>query len=294
MGSPFGAEAHELDLMFEPLRKAGIPTIGEVDNGVWAVSEMVKWVSRMGGGTEEYTLAPEGSEKEKALAIIREPADPHLTEHRAALVLNAYGIPTPRGIMTYSADEARSAAEEIGCPVVLKIQSPDILHKTDVGGLEINLSSPEEVRGAYERICSSINRRFPHARVEGVLVQEMLPRSTEVIIGVKQDELFGPTVMFGLGGVFVEVMEDVSFRVAPLSPHDAREMILEIRGYSLLEGVRGMPPADLEALEDILLKVSRLAVELSDHIAEMDINPLFVFPAGGGAMAADALITRNL
>jgi len=189
-----------------------------------------------------------------------------------------------------SAGEAATVAESIGYPVVLKIESPDILHKTEAGGVLLNLNDAAAVKEGYELITKRAHSYNPAARLDGVLVQEMLSPGLEVILGVKKDPLFGPTVLFGLGGIFVELLKDVSMRAAPLRENDARAMIEEIQGKALLDGLRGQPPRDREALVSILMKLSRLAVELSDEIAELDINPLVLYAGGEGAVAADALV----
>lgn len=181
-------------------------------------------------------------------------------------------------------------ARQIGYPVVLKVDSPDIPHKTEANALMLNLSSEEDVRRAYKIVLQNATKHKPSARINGVLVQEMLSEGIEVIIGVTRDKVFGPTIMFGLGGIYVEVLKDVSFRVAPLSPGDARDMIEEIKGFGLLKGVRGKPPADLDALVDVIMKVSAMVTELKDRVEELDINPLIVYPAQMGAKAADAMV----
>ena len=175
--------------------------------------------------------------------------------------------------------EAVEAAREVGFPVVLKVVSPDVLHKSDVGGVRVNLKTEEEVREAFRSIMESVRERVPNARIAGILVQEFAPPGLELIIGLIRDPQFGPTVMFGLGGVFVEVYRDVSFRVAPLSEHDADSMMREIKAYKLLTGFRGMEPVDLEALRDALIKVGQIGLEHED-IAEMDLNPVIAYPRG--------------
>ena len=214
----------------------------------------------------------------------------HLNEYEAKQLFAAYGIPVGRSRLATSADEAVKAAEDIGYPVVMKVASADILHKTDAGGVMLNIRTPEEVRQAYERIVANARQYAPGARIDGVLVEEMLEADREVILGVIQDATFGPTLMFGLGGVFVEVLKDVSFRVCPLSPADAREMIREIKGIQILEGARGKKPADVDQLADILIRISRMATDLDDLIEEMEINPLLISADGQRLVAADGLI----
>ncbi|MFY9114109.1 MAG: acetate--CoA ligase family protein [Dethiobacteria bacterium] len=293
IGYPFGDIA-EVEKMLDRMRSIGLPVIKTTDNGIWAISMLMKWLQKTGRIIPPDDVLP-GPEREAALQVFRSlPKNrKHLTEFQAASVLRAYGIDIPEADLAFSSTEAMRIADRLGYPVVLKIQSPDILHKTDVGGLAVNLNGSEEVEEAYRRISSTVGKKAPGVKLEGMLVQKMLPPGREVIVGVKQDAVFGPVIMFGVGGIFVEVLEDVSFKVAPLTRDDATDMIREIRGYPLLAGTRGEQPSDLAALEDILLKISRLALELKDEIEEMDINPLLVFNAGEGVAAVDALITRK-
>ena len=212
-----------------------------------------------------------------------------LLEFESKKLISLWGIPTTRAELAHDIGEAVKLAREIKYPVVLKVASPDIIHKSDARGVKVGLSSELEVKHAFEEIMANVRAYKPNANVLGVTVQEYLPPAREVVVGTMQDKSFGPTVMFGLGGVWVEIMKDVSFRLAPLTRDDAFEMIEEVKGYSVLTGVRGKPPADTEALADILQKVGQLAVEVPE-IAEMDLNPVFVFDKGKGAVAVDARI----
>jgi acetyltransferase len=207
-------------------------------------------------------------------------------EAEARRILEAYGFPIPPAQLAPSPEEAVTSAEEMGYPVALKIASPDILHKTDVGGVKLNLSSPDDVRDAFDLMVYRASRYVPGARVWGCLVQKMVPAGREILIGMSRDPQFGPLVAFGLGGIYVEALKDVVFRVAPFSRQEAAEMIREIRSYALLEGVRGEPPADEDAMTDALCRVSQLVTDFPE-IVELDINPLMVFEAGKGAMAID-------
>jgi acetyltransferase len=201
-------------------------------------------------------------------------------------ILTAYGIRIPQSQLCATAEEAVAAADEIGYPVVMKIASPDILHKTDVGGVRVGLESPTAVRDAFDLMVYRAQKYQPNAQIWGCLVQEMMRGGKEVITGMNRDPQFGPLVMFGLGGIYVEVLKDVSFRVAPFGPKEARQMIEEIRSFRLLKGVRGEPPADLEAAVDVLLRLSQLVTDFPE-IVEMDINPLMVFEQGRGAVGVD-------
>jgi acyl-CoA synthetase (NDP forming) len=201
-------------------------------------------------------------------------------------VLAAYGVPLPKSVLAKSAEEAVAAAEAIGYPVVLKIASPDILHKTDIGGVKLNLDSAADVRDAFDLIVYRATRHMPDATIWGCQVQQMVRGGKECIIGVNRDPQFGPLLMFGLGGVYVEALKDVTFRVAPIDRREAREMITEIRAYNLLRGVRGELPSDLEQIADTLVRVSQLVTDFPE-IVELDINPLLVFPAGQGVLGLD-------
>ena len=213
-----------------------------------------------------------------------------LAEHAAKRILAAYGIPITREELATSAAQAAAAATRLGFPVALKVQSPDIPHKTEAKAVRLGLATAAEVRSAYDEIVANAKAGLPDARIEGVLVQEMVSGGIEAIIGVTNDPLFGPAVMFGLGGIFAEVLKDVAFRIAPVSRTAALDMIREIKGYPVLAGARGRAHADVDALADAIVRVSALAIDLDGHLAELDINPLFVFERGNGVKAADALI----
>jgi acyl-CoA synthetase (NDP forming) len=210
-----------------------------------------------------------------------------LTEVESKDILEEAGIPTARARLAVTADEAVAAAKEVGYPVALKIVSPDITHKSDVGGVKLNLGTPDEVKAAFDEIVAAAKKAQPDAKVDGVSVQKMARPGIEVIMGMSQDAQFGPVLMFGLGGILVEVLKDVSFRLVPITPRDARQMIQEIKGRPLLEGYRGQEPADVEALEKLLLRLSDF-VEKHPEIAELDLNPIFAYK--DGAIAVDARI----
>jgi acetyl coenzyme A synthetase (ADP forming)-like protein len=201
-------------------------------------------------------------------------------------VLAAYGVPLPKSVLAKNSDEAVAAAETIGYPVVMKIASPDILHKTDIGGVKLNLASASDVRDAFDLIMYRTTRHMPDATIWGCQVQQMVKGGKETIIGMNRDPQFGPLLMFGLGGVYVEALKDVTFRVAPIDRREAREMLSEIRAYNLLRGVRGEKPSDLEAIADTMVRISQLVMDFP-QIVELDINPLLVFPAGQGVLGLD-------
>jgi acyl-CoA synthetase (NDP forming) len=210
-----------------------------------------------------------------------------LTEVESKEILEEAGIPTARARLAGNAKEAAKLAKELGFPVVLKIVSPDITHKSDVGGVRLDLKTQEEVSAAYEEIIAAAKKAQPKAQIEGVAVQKMARPGIEVIMGMSQDPQFGPVLMFGLGGILVEVLKDVSFRLVPLEPRDAKQMVREIKGYPLLEGYRGQEPADVEALEKLLLRLSEF-VEKHPEVSELDLNPIFAYK--DGALAVDARI----
>lgn len=200
-------------------------------------------------------------------------------EPEAAKILSDYQIPYPEHRLARSQAEAVGFAAKIGYPVVLKIVSPQLVHKSEAGGVVTGLTDAAAVSRSYDEMLGRIKASFPQAQIEGVLVCRQAPEGLEAIVGGLQDPVFGPTVMFGLGGIFAEVFKDVTFRVAPLKPIDAEEMIAEIKGYPLLEGVRGQPRRDLEALAGLLLAVSRLLTERPE-LKELDLNPVRLYPKG--------------
>ncbi len=213
-----------------------------------------------------------------------------VAEYEAKKVLAEYGIRVTQEELATTRDQALALAKKIGYPVAIKVQSPDISHKSEARAVKLGINTDAELSAAYDEVLANAKAYNANAKIEGVLVQEMLRGGTEAILGITNDPLFGPAVMFGLGGIFAEIMKDVSFRLAPVTPAMAREMIEEIKGYPLLTGARGRPHADIEALADAIVKLSALAVDLQDHVAELDINPLFVMEKGKGVVAADALI----
>jgi acetyltransferase len=208
-------------------------------------------------------------------------------EREAREVVAAYGLRLPQNVLARTVDEAVEAAKKMGFPVALKIVSPEILHKTDVGGVRLNLRDADAVAQGFSAIDNSVRRFFPHASIHGIAVQEMVVGGKEVILGMTRDPQFGPLLMFGLGGIYVETLRDVAFRVAPIGPDEAYAMIREIRSFPLLQGVRGEKPSDLSAIVDALCRLSQLCVDFPE-ILEMDVNPLLVKPEGEGAVAIDA------
>ncbi|ACL11255.1 acetate--CoA ligase family protein [Desulfurococcus amylolyticus] len=210
-----------------------------------------------------------------------------LLEHEAFQIIKYYGIPSPEVVVVKSPAEAVELADKIGYPIALKIVSPDITHKSDVGGVKLGLKSREEVGKAVEEMLRTVSLKAPNARLVGVLMYNMAPQGLEVIVGGVRDGIFGPVIMFGLGGIFVEVLKDVSFRIAPITRNDALGMLNEIKSSKILEGYRGQPPVDKEAIADIIVKTARL-MEENPEIESIDLNPVMAYPKG--AIAVDARI----
>ncbi len=213
-----------------------------------------------------------------------------LTEPEAKELFRHYGLPVTKGAVTKSADEAVKVAKDIGFPVVMKIVSPQIIHKSDAGGVKVNIKDEAGVREAYTTILANAKKYKADADIHGILVLEMAPLGREVIVGSVNDTAFGPTVMFGLGGIFVEVLKDVTFRVAPFSQKSALEMFPEIKAYPILKGVRGEKPLDQPALADVVSRLSQLVSDLGDEIAETDANPIMLYEQGKGLKVVDARI----
>lgn len=210
-----------------------------------------------------------------------------LTEFESKRILKQIGVPVIETRLAKNQKEALSISQSIGFPVVLKITSPDVVHKTDSGGVKLGLKNISEVKKAYYEIIKSVRKKSPRALIHGISIQKMAPPGTEVIIGTSKDPQFGPVIMFGLGGIFVEVLKDVSFRVIPVNRKDAQEMIQEIKGFPLLQGFRGKEPANIPALIGMILKISKLINE-NPQIKEMELNPVFAYK--DKALAVDARI----
>jgi acetate---CoA ligase (ADP-forming) subunit beta len=210
-----------------------------------------------------------------------------LTEFESKRILKQAGISVAETKLAKSQKEAVSISQKIGFPVALKIVSPDVIHKTDSGGVKLSVKSVAEVKKAYDEILKKVRKQYPRALLHGISVQKMFQPGTEVIVGVSKDPQFGPVVMFGLGGIFVELLKDVSFRVIPVERKDAQEMIKEIKGFPLLQGYRGKKPADISSLVNIILKISKF-IEGNPQIKELELNPILAYP--NRAVAVDARI----
>jgi acetyltransferase len=271
------------------LKEAGIPAYIFPESAARALAAMHrhrKWTERPFQEPERFQV--DRRVVELILDRVQAAGRTQLTEVEALKAFKAYGVPTIPYRVAHSEEVAIEVAEELGYPVVLKIISPDVVHKTDTGGVRVDLRSPDEVAEAYRAIVLSVRERHPEARMEGVLVESYLKGGREVIVGMSTDPRFGPVLMFGLGGVYVEALKDVSFRVQPVTRIDAEEMVRSIRGFPLLEGIRGEAGSDLETLAEVIQRISQL-VEDHDRILELDVNPFLAFPQGG--MALDARVT---
>ena len=230
--------------------------------------------------------------RDDVIAAARNEGRVLLTEVESKQLLSEAGIQTNTTALARSKDEAVKLSRDIGLPAVLKIASQDVVHKSDAGGVKIGLTSEEEVAAAYDEILTSITAAFPAARIDGVSVQAMARPGVEVIMGVSRDPQFGPVLMFGLGGILVEVLKDVAFRVVPLIQRDASQMIREIKGYPILEGHRGQEPADVAALEQSLLTLSQF-VDARPEITELDLNPIIAHRQGLTVVDARIVLSED-
>jgi acetyltransferase len=269
------------------LKKHGIPNYPFPERAASAFRAMADYRQIRARPVPQY-MKFEVDQATVRRVIDRVRAEGRLTigDAEARQILQAYGLRIPKSEIAETAEAAVDLAQQFGYPVVLKIASPDILHKTDVGGVKVGLRSADDVRDAFDLIVYRAKRYVPDARIWGCLVQEMAPPGLEVLVGMNRDPQFGPLVTFGLGGIYVETLKDVTFRIAPFSPQEAEDMLKEIRAHALLDGVRGQPPADKVAIVDSLLRIGQL-VEDFHEIAELDINPLMVYPQKQGAIAID-------
>jgi acetyltransferase len=270
----------------------GIPAFGAPDVAINAMAALREY-AKMKELVAQESDGCASSGREKALEVIgkaRADKRDSLTEIEAKEVFSAYGLPVTRTVLAKTEDEAVKMACEIGFPVVMKIVSPDILHKSDAGGVKVNIRDEAGVREAFRTIMKNAVAYKETARIHGIAVQEMAPWGTEVILGSVNDATFGPTMMFGLGGIFVEVLKDVTFRVAPVSNGQARRMLGEIRGAPILAGVRGEAPRDKAAMADTICAYSNMIVDLADEVSESDANPVLVYEEGKGVKVVDARI----
>jgi acetyltransferase len=239
---------------------------------------------------EPKTFTADKATVAAAFAKTRAEGRKDLNEVECADILKAYGFTLPAAKLCASANDAASFSDSIGYPVVMKIASPDILHKSDVGGVKVGLKNAEEVRAAFETMMTNVIAKKPDADIWGVNIQQMITDGKQLILGMSRDATFGPMIMFGLGGIYVEVLKDVIFRISPLTERDAREMVTSIRSYKLLTGARGEKSVDIDAIVEALQRLSQLFSDFPE-IVEMDINPLIAMPENGGSVAIDSRIS---
>ncbi len=274
------------------LTDGGIPVFDFPERAVHALSELYKYTVNREKLKDEATPVFK-ADKERVKRIIKKVRDDKrrvLLGSEAHEIAEAFGIPVARIRLATSSEEAKNLADELGYPVVLKIASPDIVHKSDIGGIKIGLKTAEEVEAAFVEIVDNARKHVPKAIVYGVDVQEMAEKGKELIIGCSRDIQFGPLVMFGAGGIFVNYLKDISFRLAPMTRRDATELIDETKIGTLLKGVRGEFPSDIVAIEDTILRISQLVTDF-EEIVELDINPAFAYEKGKGVSAVDVKIT---
>ncbi|WBO65614.1 acetate--CoA ligase family protein [Streptomyces camelliae] len=284
-GSPVGTEPAYRETLLGSSRVATFRTVGNCLTAVRAWLDHHRFVRDYRSPFDEAPRLPSPSFR-KAQALMR--PGRQLSEHAAKQLLRAYGIRVPREQLVTSAAAAVRAAAQIGYPVVMKASGARIAHKTELGLVKVGLTSASQVRDGYRELMDIA--RYEGVSLDGILVCQMVEQGVEMVVGATHDDLFGPTVTVGLGGVLVEVLHDTAVRVPPFGEDQAHAMLAELRGHPLLDGVRGRPPADRDALVEVVLRVQRMALELGDQIAELDINPLLVLPRGQGAVALDALV----
>ncbi len=270
----------------------GVPAFGAPDVAVNTMAALREYarMREMVADNSQVEIKADRAAALKIIANARTEGRGSLTEIEAKQVFTLYGLPVTATVLAHSEDEAAALANKVGYPVVMKIVSPEILHKSDAGGVKVNIKDEAAARDAYRTILANAKAYNASANIHGVAVQEMAPWGTEVILGSVNDATFGPTMMFGLGGIFVEVLKDVTFRVAPVSPAQALRMLGEIRGGPILNGVRGEAPRDKAVLADTICRYANMILDLSDEISESDANPVLVYEEGKGVKVVDARI----
>ncbi|OGD44363.1 hypothetical protein A3K69_07710 [Candidatus Bathyarchaeota archaeon RBG_16_57_9] len=288
MGGDWVAEAAEY------LKDNGVPCFNFPEKGIKTLNALHLYARHLKLpelGPPEFKDIDRGAARE-ILDAVRRDGRSVLFPHEAVAVVEAYGVSAPASKLAKDAEEAVMHAEAIGYPVVMKIVSPDIMHKTDIGGVELNLTNPRMVRIAFEEIMRKSRKAQPLAKIYGITVDKMVPRGREMIVGMSRDPQFGPMVMFGLGGIYVNFLKDVSFRLAPMNEREAQQMMEETKSYALLKGVRGQAPADIEALREAILRIGLMVWDLTD-LKDLDINPILVYDAGRGVSALDVKMTLS-
>lgn len=272
------------------LSEGGVPHFMYAEPAIRTLDSMYRFSKWLNNEKESIPSFSVNKEKVKdILSTVYDQGRTNLLEDEGYGVLQAYGFPVPKSVLVNSENDAIRSASEIGYPVVMKISSKDIIHKSESGGVKVGLKNADDVKSAFNSILASVKNYNPNAKIEGILVQEMITNSKELILGAKQDKLFGPLLMFGLGGIYVEILKDVNFRLAPISESEAREMVDSIKTISLLKGVRGEKSSDISSVIDCLLRLSQLVVDFPE-IEEFDINPLLVLEEGRGSRVVDVRI----
>jgi len=266
-----------------PLRTAGVPLMEGAECATSTIQKLAEYYE-FKKNTSKLITTPTIERLDKKLSSGIMPAE------AAFQLFEQFGIPAVLSAFARSADEAAVAAERIGFPVALKIESAQITHKSDIGGVALGLANGNDVRAAYERIRNDVSRHAPTAKIDGVIVQRMAGEGVEVILGIKRDRLFGPVVLCGFGGILVELLKDIVVGIPPLSLEQAHDMLARLRGFPILSGLRGKPAADIDVLCDAIVSVSHLAVSVGEQLAGLDINPLIVLPKGQGVVAVDAVV----
>ena len=295
-GKPIIPVAFDSAMIPEIYRKFKLASFGIPEKAVMAVKKMAEYQFYLNRRKEQeeqeiYELVTE--DIMKASEFYLQDFSGAMSESESKQLLRYYGICTTQEKLVQEEEEAIEAGKEIGYPLVVKVDSRDILHKTEAGVVKLGVKNEQELRQAYREVLENARRYKPEAVINGVLVQEMVPEGVEMIIGMNQDPIFGPVVIVGMGGIFVEALEDVAMRLTPVHRIDAQQMLEELKGKKLLKGFRGKPPADVDALVEMIIKVGRIAYDHKERIMEMDLNPVIVLPQGQGAKAVDALVILN-
>jgi len=273
------------------LEKNGIPNYAFPEAAVRSMASMAFYGNLL--NLERREVRRVAADRDTASVVIKKKLAGkdkyYMSEKDANEILQSYGFPVLKSILVKEVSQVDEAAEEFVFPVAMKISSPDIVHKFDVGGVRLKIKTKKEARKAFEEIIANVKKVRPSAKIDGVIMERMAKRGVEVILGAVRDAKFGPVCMFGLGGTFVDAMRDVTFRLAPMWEISAEIMIRSIRAYSILKGVRGEWPCDIDAIKDCILRLSQMVTE-HPEIAELDINPLIVYPRGKGCVVADSRI----
>jgi acyl-CoA synthetase (NDP forming) len=284
--------ARDLIKSLDILKTAGVPVIESSERTAQCLSALMRFSMNQRKISQMHM--PLGVEKDRPAVNalfkkVKEERRDNLLETESRELLNEYGIPLPEAMFADSAEKAIEMGNKVGFPLAMKIVSPDIIHKSDAGGIKLNLKGETEVHKAFDEIVGNGEKVTARDRILGTLISPMVAHGQECIIGMIRDRQFGPVIMFGLGGIFVEVLKDVSFRVAPLAAEDIDEMIREIKGYKILTGIRGEKPKDIDAIKDILTKLSQIATE-NPEIIEIDLNPVIVHERGASIVDSRVIL----